>query len=243
MEMLTQPCPLSIRVVVPMVVFALVVPFYIYIGIFITPGRTLHSPELPLDRLIALQPVWSLVYGSHILLFVLPFLLVRRQEHIRRTILALLMVWTVSFVGFLAYPTVAPRPTSVVGDGFFPWVLQLIYSADPPYNCFPSLHVAHAFVSSLTCYRVHRGAGVITSLWAALIAVSTLYTKQHYLIDVIAGIFLACLVYVIFLRNFAHEQIPAPDRILAPVLTLSFIGIHLLTVTCFWAAYQLRSVP
>ena len=242
MEMLTQPCPLSIRAVAPMVVFALLAPFYIFIGVFITPGRALHVPELPWDRVFPVQPVWSVVYGSHLLLFVLPFLVVRQQEHIRRTVFALLMVWTVSYMGFLAYPTIAPRPASVIGDGFFPWLLRLIYSADPPYNCFPSLHVAHAFVASLTCYRVHRGTGVFTSLWASLIALSTLYTKQHYLIDVIVGILLACLAYVTFLRNFERRPIPEHDRLLAPVLTGGFIGIHLLTVACFRVAYQLRSV-
>jgi membrane-associated phospholipid phosphatase len=30
--------------------------------------------------------------------------------------------------------------------------------------------------------------GTISLVWAALIALSTLYTKQHYLLDVLAGI-------------------------------------------------------
>lgn len=34
--------------------------------------------------------------------------------------------------------------------------LRALYSPDPPYNCFTSLHVAHSFVSALTSYRVHR---------------------------------------------------------------------------------------
>jgi hypothetical protein len=45
--------------------------------------------------------------------------------------------------------------------------LRFLYSSDPPYNCFPSLHAAHSFVSALTCYRVHRGVGIAAVLGAS----------------------------------------------------------------------------
>jgi hypothetical protein len=38
------------------------------------------------------------------------------------------------------------------------WGLRFLYDADPPYHCFPSLHVARSFVSALTCYRAGCGA-------------------------------------------------------------------------------------
>lgn len=241
-EMLTRPYPLSLPVVVPMAVLVLLVPFYIVIGTFVTPGRTLHVPELTLDRTVPLQPIWSLVYGSHFLLVVLPFLIVRQEEQIRRTVLAYLMVWIIAYVCFLVYPTIAPRPVTVVGEGFFAWLVRLIYLSDPPYNCFPSLHVAHSFVSALTCYRVHRGVGIAIGLWVLLIAVSTMYIKQHYILDVVVGILLAYVAYLVFLRSYPREAIPELDRRLAPVLALGFFAIHGLTVACFWVAYRIRGV-
>ncbi len=78
-------------------------------------------------------------------------------------------------------------------DGFLPWTLGLIYDIDPPRNCFPSLHVAWAFVAGLSCHRVHRGVGLAAIGWASLIGISTLYTEQHYFADVIAGVLLASL--------------------------------------------------
>jgi membrane-associated phospholipid phosphatase len=109
----------------------------------------------------------------------------------------------------------------------------------PPHNCFPSLHVGHPFVSALTSYRVHRGVGIGAVIGASLVGVSTLYTRQHYILDVIAGIFLACLAYVIFLRNYPREEIPEFDRRLAPFLALTIIGIIGLAFACYWVAYKM----
>jgi membrane-associated phospholipid phosphatase len=226
------------RVTLSMVVLVSLVPFYIFIA-ELMPGRTLHAPELALDRVIPLQPIWALVYGSlYLFLILLPVFVVRQEEQIRRTVLAYLTVWIAAYVCFLAYPTQAPRPAEVLGEGFAVWGLRFLYSADPPYNCFPSLHVAHSFVSALTCYRVHRGVGITAVFCASLVAVSTLYTKQHYILDVIAGIFLACVASLVFLRNDPRAEIPEIERRLAPVLAVGIAGILGLVAAYFWVAYQ-----
>jgi membrane-associated phospholipid phosphatase len=234
-EMLNRPFPVTI----PMVLLVLLVPFYIFIGELITPDRMLHVPALALDHALPLHPTWAVVYGSlYLFLIVLPVFVIRQEEQIRRTVLAYLMVWISAYVCFLVYPTIAPRPAKVLGAGFDVWGLRLLYSFDPPYNCFPSLHVAHSFVSVLTCYRVHRGVGIATALCASLIGVSTLYTKQHYILDVIAGILLAGVAYAVFLHNYPRGDIPQADRRLAPVIASGIIGIIGLVVACMWVVYQ-----
>jgi membrane-associated phospholipid phosphatase len=235
-EMLTRPYTVTL----PMVLLISLVPFYIFIGELETPNRIRHVPDVAFDRLVPLHPTWALVYGSfYLFLIILPVIVVRQQEQIRRTFRAYLMVWITAYICFLLYPTIAPRPAHVIGGGFAVWGLRLLYDSDPPYNCFPSLHVAHSFVSAFVCYRVHRGVGIASALCALLIGVSTLYTKQHYILDVIAGIFLACVAYVVFLRKYGDEKIPELDRRVAPVLALGIIGIIGLVVVCFRVAYQI----
>ena len=234
-ESLTRPYP----VILPMVVLVLLPPSYIFIAELVD-GRRLHVPEVALDRLIPLQPAWALVYGSlYLFLIALPVFVVRQKEQIQRTVLAYLAVWITAFVIFLLYPTKAPRPADVIGEGFGVWGLRLLYGMDPPYNCFPSIHVAHSFVSALTCYRVHRRVGIGAGLCASLVSVSTLFTKQHYVLDVVAGIFLACVAYVVFLRDSRGEEIPELDRRVAPVFALGIIGIIGLVVAGFWLAYRI----
>lgn len=233
-----RPYPVTIS----MIVLVLLIPFYIFIGELWIPGHALHVPAIPLDKAIPLKPSWSLIYGSLYVFVVLPLLVVRQPEQIRRTVSAYLMIWIIAYVCFLLYPTVAPHAAKIREQDFFGWVLgSIIYSCDVPYNCFPSLHVAHSFVSALTCYRVHRGVGIAAVGWAFLIGISTLYTKQHYILDVISGIFLAYIAYLIFLRSYPREAIPEIDRRLAPVLSLGFIAVHAFIVFGFLVAYRMTA--
>ena len=240
LESLTQPYSLSIRTIISLIALILLVPLYIFIGEHALLGRSLHRPELPLDLNIPLQPAWTLVYAVlYLFLILLPMFLLRQDEQIRRTAFAYLFVWLTAYFCFLTYPTVAPRPVAVIGEGFALWGLQFLYSADPPSNCFPSLHVAHSFVSALTCYRVHRGMGIAASACAAVIGVSTLYTKQHYILDVLAGVVLGSVAYFLFLHDYPRERIPELDRKLAPMLALSAIVIVGLVFLCYWVAYKM----
>ena len=229
------------RVSVEMLVLVSMVPVYVFIP-NIVPGRTPHVPALELDRTLPLQPAWVLVYGTlYLFLIALPVFAVRHDEHIRRTVFAYLTVWTAAYVCFLLYPTIAPRPAELTGEGFAIWGLRSLYAADTPYNCFPSLHVAHSFVSAFTCFPVHRKVGGVAVFCASLVAVSTLFTKQHYVLDVIAGVILACLAYAIFLRGIPRESIPEPDRRLAPVLAIGVMGIAGMTLAGFWIVYAVAT--
>jgi membrane-associated phospholipid phosphatase len=222
-----------------MVVLVSLVPVYLFIADR-ARHTAAHAPELALDRLVPLVPAWALVYGAlYAFLIVLPVFVIQQQELIRRTVWAYLMVWIVAYIFFLLYPTVAPRSDTVVGEGFATWGLRFLYEADPPYNCFPSLHVAHSFVSALACYQVHRRLGLVAISSASLVAISTLFTKQHYVADVISGILLALAAYAIFLRSYSRANVPELERRLAPFLALVVAAIVGFGFTLYWVVYAL----
>lgn len=237
--MVTESLRKPYRVTMPMVVLVLLVPVYLFIPL--AAHRAPHVPALSLDDRVPLQPAWVLVYGSlYLFLILLPVFVVRQDEHIRRTVYAYLTVWIAAYVCFFFYPTVAPRADeTVVGEGFVLWGLRFLYSADPPYNCFPSLHVAHSFVSALSSYRVHRGVGIGASACAFVVGLSTLFTKQHYILDVVAGFVLAYVAYVLFLRKTCRRDVPELDRRVAPALALVVIGIVVLCFAFYAVLYVL----
>jgi membrane-associated phospholipid phosphatase len=223
----------------PIVSLMLLVPLYIVIA-ELMPGRELHVPEIALDREVPLEPAWALVYGAlYLFLILLPVFVVRQEEWIRRTAYAYLAVWLTAYACFLLYPTAAPRPASVAGSGFAVWGLRFLYGADPPYNCFPSLHVAHSFVSAFASARVNRGLGVVAAIGAGLVGVSTLFTKQHYALDVLAGLLLAGAAWLVFLRGGLADAVPEADRRAAPALAAGILGILLIVAAGFWVAYRI----
>jgi membrane-associated phospholipid phosphatase len=225
-----------VRTLVVAVVLGLVVPLY-YVIAWTTEPSPQHAPAIALDGWIPLQPGWMVVYGSIWVFMLLPFAVVREDGLIIRMLLAYLTVVSVSYAGFLAWPTLAPRPAEVPAGGFLAWALRFNYAFDPPRNCFPSLHVAWAFVTAFACHRVHRGVGRFATGWAALIGISTLFTKQHYVVDVIAGVLLAVIAERLFLRGHPAAAIPEDDRRRAPFRAMWVVAAYGLFAAGFWMAY------
>jgi membrane-associated phospholipid phosphatase len=231
------------RVTVPMAVLVSLVPVYLFLPELAGAGAR-GAPALAVDGMIPLVPAWALVYGAlYAWLIVLPVLVVHDEGQVRRAARAYLSVWVTAYVCFVAYPTAAPRPDEVAGEGFAAWGLRTLYASDPPYNCFPSLHVAHSFVSALVCARVSRGVGVAAAAGASLVGASTLFTRQHYVLDVVAGALLAWVACAVFLRGSRREGLPELERRLAPVLAAALLGAVALGVAGFWVVYRLGLRP
>jgi membrane-associated phospholipid phosphatase len=76
-----------------------------------------------------------------------------------------------------------------------------------------------------------------------LIGVSTVYTKQHYVVDAIAGAALGVIAYLVFLRAEPPLAAPALDQRLAPLRSAYAVGAYGLLIALFWMAYQLGLGP
>jgi membrane-associated phospholipid phosphatase len=238
-EYFTHTCQFRTVTIILMLVLAFLVPFYILIGDLITPAQRLHRPYIHLDKMIHVSPFWVIAYLSLWVFWILPLLLIKQDALLRKVILAFITAWIVSYVVFLSYPTIAPRPTDLACRDFFSWCLQLVYMCDPAYNCFPSLHVAQCYVSALACFRVNKSAGIAACLWASLVAISTIFTKQHYIADVVAGAILGLLAYFLWLRSYPRSNVAYADQRAAPFILIGIALFHALIITCFYVAYQM----
>jgi membrane-associated phospholipid phosphatase len=218
------------------VALVLVAPFYLFIGSTFK-DRTVHVPAIALDRALPVEPAWAPIYLSLFLAALLPVFVLHQQDLIRRTVNAYLAAWLASCVIFVSYPTIATIPAEVPGDGFLDWMLRTIYSSDVRYNCFPSLHVAQSFLAAFACWRVHRGVGGAAFVWATLVGVSTLFTKQHYFLDVASGALLAYVAYLAFMRGYPREATPEFERRVAPILAAGAVATYGAFVAIMWVAY------
>lgn len=222
----------------PTLLLAALVPMYMAIAV-VTRGSALGVPAVPLDGAIPLEPAWVFVYVSQWVFSFLPVFVVRGTELRRRAVRAFLAIVVVSYAGFLLYPTLAPRPEAIPGDGFASWALRYVYGVDPPTNCFPSLHVAYSVLAALTAYRVHRGVGALALGWAGVIALSTLFTKQHYVLDVVAGIALAVGAWALFIRGYRRADAIDGERRRTPRRALVVVWLYALLLLVLAVAYAL----
>jgi len=223
--------------------FMLLLPMYFVIG-QMTAAQPHYQPAIALDRAMPLWPPWILVYASlYVSGFLLPLIVVRGRELFHQTLKAYLFVMVVSYAGFVIYPTIAPRADRVVVHDFATWTLQLFYDIDQPYGCFPSLHVAYSFVAALACYRMHRGVGLVACAWAGLIGISTVYTKQHFFLDAVAGTFIGLAAYPIFLRGRPREAVADVERSRTPGRALYAVAVYGVLIVVFRVAYQLGLGP
>ena len=72
---------------------------------------------------------------------------------------------------------------------------------------------------------------------------STVYTKQHYAIDAIAGAVVGLAGGALFLRPRGDESVSFEDRAVAPGRALFAVGAYLAAVGILWCAYQLGLGP
>ena len=103
----------------------------------------------------------------------------------------------ICFVVYIFWQTTVPRPV-VVGDDIFANLVRFIYMHDQPVNCLPSIHVMTTFIMMIIVYKRKedfKWEYSSVTVIGALIILSTLFTKQHAILDVLAGILLACGVY------------------------------------------------
>lgn len=108
----------------------------------------------------------------------------------------------ICYMVYLVYQTTVPRPV-IVGDDVFSNLMRFIYNRDQPFNCFPSIHVFSSYMVATALFHSkfkNWANRIIIYGMSALIIASTLFVKQHVILDVIAGVFLAELVYRVALR-------------------------------------------
>lgn len=102
-----------------------------------------------------------------------------------------ILLLSVNIPVFYFYPSSYPRPELINLITTSDKLLNWLYNVDPPNNTFPSMHVSTTFTFALNYMLYKKKIRYFVLIWALLIALSTILIKQHYIIDVIAGMGLA----------------------------------------------------
>jgi membrane-associated phospholipid phosphatase len=162
-------------------------------------------PTLAWEEKIPFLPVFVWIYLCIYPLFVLPFLFIRDKQFFRLFSFTYILVMCICYLCYLVIPVSFTRRPDLVVDSFSTFALSIVFRADNSWNCFPSMHVAMSWLAALTILEVHRVRGILATLLAVLIAASTVLIKQHYVLDVVAGMAITLGVYFAFYRRRVHD--------------------------------------
>jgi len=92
----------------------------------------------------------------------------------------------------------------VTGTGWAEWLIRFIYINDRAYNAFPSQHLWDTVIITLIWSRWKPKWRWPLWGFTVIVALSALFTGQHWTIDVVGGIVLAVIAYFIGLALAAR---------------------------------------
>jgi membrane-associated phospholipid phosphatase len=165
----------------------------------------------PLGRVLSYAA--TVVYFCH---FVFPLAvgmvlwLTDRVQFVRFTT-ALMGMALVAFVIFLLVPTAPPWYAEQHGviSGFQKIIGTTLPSSVSPYYqglnpnpvaAFPSLHAAFPFLGFLALLRIYPRAAWSAFAWCIAVWFSVVFLGEHYVVDVIGGVILAGLSWLVMMR-------------------------------------------
>lgn len=151
-----------------------------------------------LDDLFPYWPIWSWVY-SFLYYPAIIYLIwvVGSPRHYNHMAMSFFVLLALQMAFFLFFPVETPQHWRTINQGktWSERFLQYVQKFDAPLNCFPSMHVS---VATLTAMHAHATLGHWAFAFPVLIAISCVFTKQHYIVDLPFGAALGWAAFRVF---------------------------------------------
>ena len=168
----------------------------------VLPIEPRFDMTLPIDLKIPVIPVFSYIYVASYAYWAFNYILICRKSELicKRFVTAEVMGKAVCFLAFVLIPCTFARPAADTLSGPGAWLLKIVYAMDEPTRLIPSIHC----YASWMCVRplmskdmrfVPAWYKLFSFVFTLLICLSTLYTRQHVIVDVFAGVLLGEIVW------------------------------------------------
>ncbi len=173
-----------------------------------------------LDAEVPFVPLLAVPYLSFLLLVpvVIPLLNLRVSfKRFLTVALALIISQLVLDIAYLLFQTNVIRDVGA-GDGIGGSLVRQVWGNDQPFNGFPSGHITWTTIGICSLMRLRSRmpkTAWIMSAWLLLIYPATVMLRQHYLIDVYAGLFVGFAIYWAVMFAVERPRLVARDDDLA----------------------------
>ena len=185
-------------------------------------ARVSRDFAIGLDAAIPFVPWMIIPYASAGLLFTLAFFVMRTPEQLRALSRRLSLTTVTGTIFFVLVPgrftSVHPPATA----GLSALLFEGLALVDAPYNQLPSLHVAYCLILWAALRPLcSGGARILLGGWLLLVGASTVFTWQHHLADVGAGLLLGAASGLTVRHGDTRRHAVAFHYALAAGLTLA----------------------
>lgn len=180
---------------------------FIYIAWFIIieriPISEYHYIHSPLDDLIPFCEYFVIPYYIWFpyMLVVFLFIFFTSRTEFYQTAALIISGMTLFLIVSSLYPNAHTlRPDTFANDNIFTQLVSWIYSMDTPTNILPSIHVYNSIgchIAIMKCKRLenHHVIKMLSLVTAVSIILSTVFIKQHSVIDGFLAITLIGIMY------------------------------------------------
>lgn len=162
---------------------------------------------IPFQELFTIPYLLWFVYVAVVLIYLF-FQKEHLEDYYRCVITLILGMSTCLFIYFI-FPNeqnMRPDLNTLGRHNIFTEIIQIIYASDTNTNVLPSIHVynavtIHVAFATSYGYKNRRGWRMASLILCALICLSTMFLKQHSLLDVITAFLLYFLyAYLVYRR-------------------------------------------
>lgn len=149
-----------------------------------------------LDRLVPIVSIFIIPYHlAHVWWVATPFIVYfyLKQKGYQQYYVTSIISYIICLLVFLIIPTAIARPEIVVNN-IFDYLLAMLFVTDIPTNLLPSIHVLISWIAYMVVRNAKNVPVKVKNMQLALaiiVIISTQVLKQHYFIDIFAGIAVA----------------------------------------------------
>jgi membrane-associated phospholipid phosphatase len=175
-----------------------------------------HIIEVPLDDRLPLIPVFVIPY---LLWFIyIAFGCVYVGHHSKENFLKLIIFlgggMSVAYAIYMIFPNAVDLRPSIFQKDILSQIVKIVYMFDTPTNVCPSVHVINGMATHLALthtspFKENRILTASSAVLFILICLSTIFVKQHSVVDVAGGLGVGFIIYVLLyskLRPFSKWQ-------------------------------------
>ena len=187
-------------------------PMAIYMAVYmptffwvesLNPAGGFHIIHTAVDDLIPVVEVFIIPYALWLPYLVIGMIAIAIRSRVlsRKTSYMLMAGMTLFIIISLAYPNALELRAHIPDrDNIFMTCINYLHSIDTPTDVFPSLHVYDAIVVAAGLHLTFKEKKlllVLSDILVVLIVLSTVFIKQHSIIDVIGAFAIFIPVFIV----------------------------------------------